>query len=80
MKDAMENITYRLKEEPVRIFVDELADSAVILGGWAWVPADKYFASQCEATENVKLAFDNHNIHIPFPQMDVYLRNGEKES
>ena len=80
MKDVMENITCRLKEEPVHIFVDELADSAVILGGWAWVPADKYLASQWEATENVKLAFDNHNIHIPFPQMDVYLRNGEKES
>ena len=30
----MENITCRLKEEPVHIFVDELADSAVILGGW----------------------------------------------
>lgn len=79
MSEVFHDLSYRDKEEPVKIFVDELSDSAVILGGWVWVPVDMYFVSKWELTEQVKLAFDENNIHIPYPQVDVHVQNGENK-
>lgn len=77
MRGVLEALPHRLAEEPVKVFVDELADSGVVLGGWVWVTGSEYFASRWQATEEIKLEFDKNKIHIPFPQMDVYVRNGE---
>lgn len=61
----------RLADEPVDIYVSELADSAVQMGVRVWVKNEDYWPTKWKLTENIKNALDANNISIPFPQMDV---------
>lgn len=60
-------------DETFRVFVDELADSAVMIGMRMWVPTGEYWDTRWRIIEEVKLRFDEEGIEIPFPQMDVHL-------
>lgn len=69
-----------LRQEPdiyqdreLAVFVDELADSAVILGFRAWVSTEKYWEVKWDLNEKIKLAFDRDGIQIPYNQLDVHL-------
>lgn len=66
----------RLMTDPVQIFVDELADSAVMLGVRFWVPTEDYWTVRWATLEKIKLEFDANDIGIPFNQLDVHLVNG----
>ena len=46
-------------------------DSAVVLDLKVWCDTDQYYAVKYYLTEQVKLAFDEAHISIPYPQMDV---------
>lgn len=63
-----------LHDEGYKIAVLELADSSVnfVIRVWSKTPAywDVYF----ELTESIKLALDENNISIPYPQMDVHMQ------
>ena len=64
----------RIKTNPEPlIVVGELADSSVNLIVRAWVATGDFWDVKFEMTENVKLAFDEQGISIPFPQMDVHM-------
>jgi len=63
-----------MKEEEHMAVVSELADSAVILKLRFWVCPSDYWAVKWDMTEAVKLAFDEEGIEIPFPQMDVTVK------
>jgi len=63
-----------LEREEIQIFVDQLADSSVILGIRAWVKTEEYWNTKWRMNEQIKLEFDKNGIKIPFPQMDVYLQ------
>lgn len=56
--------------EPV-VAVNELAGSSVDLAVRPWVETDDYWDVRWGLTEEIKMAFDQHGISIPFPQMDV---------
>ncbi|MFV2089881.1 MAG: mechanosensitive ion channel family protein [Pseudomonadales bacterium] len=58
--------------EPL-IVVSELADSSVNITTRVWVNAADYWGLFFDLTEAVKLAFDQEDISIPFPQRDVHL-------
>ena len=58
--------------EPVIMFM-ELADSSVNFAVRPWVKTSDYWTVRADILEKVKLAFDNNNISIPFPQRDVHL-------
>ena len=64
----------RLADEATNIFVDALADSSINMGVRLWVKSENYWAAKWRITENIKLAFDKHNISIPFPQLDVQIK------
>ena len=64
----------RIKTDPEPlIVVGELGDSSVNLIVRAWVATGDFWDVKFEMTENVKLAFDEQGISIPFPQMDVHM-------
>ncbi len=67
-----------LKEEDRRVFVDNLADSAVILKVRGWAQKENYWETKWRLTENIKYALDEAGVRIPFPQMDVHLSKEEK--
>lgn len=54
--------------------VGEHADSAVMLDLRAWVETPNYLSTKYELQEQVKLAFDEAGIEIPFPQVDVHMK------
>ena len=72
--DADERI---LKDPEATIAVSELADSSVNFVVRPWVKTGDYWAVRFDVTEKVKLAFDENDISIPFPQMDVHLQKSE---
>lgn len=60
------------EDDEINVFVDELADSAVILGARAWVSNDEFWPTRWRLLETIKLAFDEEGIAIPYPQMTVH--------
>lgn len=64
----------RLKEEEVEVFVSELAESSVKIGIRVWVPTEKYWEVRCGLLEEIKAALDKNGIDIPFPQLDVKIK------
>jgi small conductance mechanosensitive channel len=51
-----------------------LADSSVNITVRAWVMTDDFWPVFFEMNERVYNEFKNHNLHIPFPQMDVHIK------
>ncbi|MCI8566032.1 MAG: mechanosensitive ion channel family protein [Lachnospiraceae bacterium] len=64
----------RLQEQDVQVFVSELSDSSVDLGLRLWVTSEDYWAAKWRLTEEIKLAFDEAGVEIPFRQVDVHMR------
>ena len=61
------------RELDYNIFVDELGDSAVVLGVRFWTRTEDYWTVRWKMLEDIKYAFDDNGIGIPYPQMDVHL-------
>lgn len=64
----------RLQEEEPMVFVDELGTSSVNMGIRFWVKADEYWPARWRLTENIKYAFDEKGIEIPYQQIDVQIK------
>lgn len=66
-----ENDPARDPENPVNVFVSELAESSVNLGLHVWVSSSEYWNAKWRLTENIKLTFDEEGIEIPFKQVEI---------
>ena len=80
LKLAKETLSGVLEEDPAvlpdmdrLVFVDELGDSAVILGVRCWFKQADFWTGKWRVTENCKLALDQAGIQIPYNQLDVHL-------
>ena len=62
-----------LKDKEYSIFVDDLGDSSVVLGMRFWTRTEDFWPVRWAMLEEIKDAFDENGIGIPFPQMDVHL-------
>lgn len=62
-----------MKDEEINVFVDELAESAVILGARAWVKNEEFWPTRWRMLETIKLTLDEHGIEIPYPQLTVHM-------
>ena len=86
IKKAKKLLQHILQEDPgtksdkdMLVFVDELADSAVVMGLRVWVPTDKYWKIKWRLNEKIKESFDANGISIPYPQMDVHVVETNKD-
>ena len=66
-----ENDPARDPENHVNVFVSELAESSVNLGLHVWVSSSEYWNAKWRLTENIKMAFDEEGIEIPFKQVEI---------
>lgn len=66
-----ENDPARDPENSVNVFVAELAESSVNLGLHVWVSSSEYWNAKWRLTENIKMAFDEEGIEIPFKQVEI---------
>lgn len=57
------------------VFVDQLADSTVIMGLRVWVPTDSYWSVKWRLNQKIKEEFDAQGIVIPYNQMDIYVHH-----
>ena len=68
-----------IQDEEVRVFVDSLGDSAVVIGLRAWVKTEEYWATRWRLMEEIKLTFDAEEIDIPYNQLTVHVREKENK-
>jgi small-conductance mechanosensitive channel len=62
-----------LKDPMPLVATDELGDSSVNLVVRPWVKTSDYWSVRRELIQQIKEAFDQQGISIPFPQRDVHL-------
>lgn len=74
LKSSYEKHPLVLKEEEIVVFVDDLADSSVVLCGRGWAATEDYWTVKWDLLEQVKLAYDEAGIEIPFKQVDVHMK------
>jgi small conductance mechanosensitive channel len=55
------------------VWVLNLTNGCVELGGRCWVDNPKYWKTRCELLEKIKLRFDSEGIVIAHPQRDVHI-------
>lgn len=64
-----------LDDRVLYVFVDNLGESAVVLGARAWAKKSDYFHALWDIQETIKLTFDEEGITIPFNQVTVHMEN-----
>ena len=63
----------RVLEDPAPfIGVAELGANSVDIHVRPWVASSDYFATMCDLKEQLKIAFDENGLSIPYPQMDIH--------
>lgn len=61
------------KTQPIQVFVDALAASEVTIGARCLCESSMYWNAKWEITEQVKYAFDEASIEIPYQQISVHM-------
>jgi small conductance mechanosensitive channel len=67
-----------LKNKEHRVFVEELAESSVVLKLRFWCRNEDYWDAKWRMNENVKYALDEAGISIPYNQLDVHLQQNPR--
>lgn len=75
IKELLQKEDKVMSDLPEQVFVDELGESAVVLGLRAWVKTENYWETKWHLNETIKESFDENHIIIPYPQMDVYIKS-----
>ncbi len=63
------------KDKEMLVYVDSLADSSIKVAIRCWVKNEEYWEVRRRLTEEMKYALDEAGISIPFPQIDVHMKN-----
>ncbi len=69
-----------LKDPAVQIRVASQSASSIDIVTKAWCKNEDYWTVNYNLVENVKTAFDENGISIPFNQLDVHVKTDENES
>ncbi len=71
---VVEESGYYEADQEFDVFVDSFSDSSIKMGVRFRVESGNYWKAKWEVTENIKSAFDEAGIEIPFNQMEVTVR------
>jgi len=75
LEDLLRNHPRVLKDPAPVVQVRALGASSVDFAVWPWAATSDWYTVQCELLEQIKLRFDEAGIAIPYPQMDLHLRD-----
>jgi small conductance mechanosensitive channel len=73
--DVLDTHTSVLKDPAYTVALSELANSSINFVVRPWVNTADYWPVRFELLEQIKIALDEANIEIPFPQMDVHVKD-----
>ena len=68
-----------MDQEESQIYVDSLGESSVVLGLKSWVKTEEFWNTKWRMNERIKEAVDANGIQIPYPQLDLRIRDIPKE-
>lgn len=68
-----------IKDKDLFVYVDDLASSQITLGVRCWFMNEDYWEGRWRIIEEIKYALDANNIQIPYPQMDVHIKEQKVE-
>jgi len=71
MESILEAHDLVLEQPAAGVAVTELADSSVNFNVRPWVKSEDYWAVRSDLIEQIKLAFDENNISIPYPHVTI---------
>ncbi|MGN0326458.1 MAG: mechanosensitive ion channel family protein [Lachnospiraceae bacterium] len=74
IRKVLEENEYVLHDMETQIYVDALEDSQVTLGIRCMVKRENYFPAKWDMLEEMKEKLTEGGVEIPFPQMDVHLK------
>lgn len=74
LTDILDSNQYVLKDPSYTVGLSELAHSSINFVVRPWVKTADYWTARFEILEQIKNALDAANIAIPFPQMDIHVR------
>jgi len=77
IKEAFDENSLILKEKDIVSYVDDLASSAVMLGGMAWCKTGDYLTAKWAIVEEIKIKFDKNGIEIPYDQLEVHINESK---
>ena len=72
--DLLKQHPLTLKDEDMYVRMSGLKDNSIQLSLRVWVLTEHYFDVKDDLLEQIKQSFDEHQIHIPYPQIDVHMR------
>lgn len=64
-----------INNEPKDIFISSFDDSGMTIAIRAWAATSDYWSTLWDLRENVKAAFDENGIEIPYNRVEVEMRN-----
>lgn len=79
LQEILKNDNRVLPEPAAVVTVAGLGDSSVNFNVRPWVNSADYWGVYWDTLEKVKLTFDEQGIAIPFPQMDVHIKQDKQE-
>lgn len=74
LTEILVNNQYVLKEPGYTVGLSELASSSINFVVRPWVKTADYWTARFEILEQIKNALDAADIEIPFPQMDIHVK------
>jgi len=74
LTEILDNNQYVLKDPNYTVGLSELASSSINFVVRPWVKTADYWTARFEILEQIKNALDAANIEIPFPQMDIHVK------
>lgn len=77
LMDLLDKDDAVLQDMDKLVFVDELADSSVVIGVRCWFKNEDFWAGRWRLIEEAKYALEANGIGIPYPQMDVHIQNAK---
>ncbi len=73
--ETIKSIDGVLDDPEPQVVVTELADSSINLSVRAWAKKEDYWRVREEALKRIYNAFNREGIEIPYPQLDVHIRD-----
>lgn len=75
LSELLEKDEKVIQERDKNVYVDLLDQSSINLGIRCWFLKEDYLEGKWRLTEQIKLTFDENHISIPYPQLQVHMKN-----
>ncbi|BEP17883.1 mechanosensitive ion channel family protein [Pyrofollis japonicus] len=75
LRGMMEEHPFCLVNPAPEVFVEDYGDSAIVFTMRCWAPPQVWFATKVDLQTRLKKELDKAGIEIPFPQLDLHIKD-----